>query len=575
NPKGKYEIGKDVDLHLYRSMIGSLMYLTASRPDIMFVVCACARHQVTPNEFHLHAVKRIFRYLKGHPKLGIWYPKDSPFDLVAYSDSDYGGATQDRKSTTGGCQFLVRRLILWQCKKQTIVSNSTTGEYVAAASGCRQVLWIQNQLLDYGLAFCDYHNMISILEKYEYNVDFHQIVDFVEASHISFGPLQGSKQRMKEPRFSLLWMFWSTARIETTDEGTKILATVDGKPRPISESSIMRNLKLNDEAGISSLPDAELFENLALMGYNILPNQKFSFQKGQFSHHWKFLIHTIMQCLSPKSTGFNEFSSNIATAVGEGSRTPTEPHHTPSPEAQQSPQHDLSSSILPPSSALPTAVDEPASPLGDDSQGEAFPIVSGLEAEQDRENIIKTSALPLDSPPRVTSLAVDEGSMQHKLYELTDLCTRLQRQQTEMASKIAAQDLEITSLKARIKLLEDKCDTRRRPAGHHAVAGKIFRRAFFGKPKYAPGHLIYPIYYVTRPHALPPPLPSPPQRRHYSLRPSHRRLFTPSHRDHTTATSYHPYLAYPMAAAALAVILATPTQPPRRHHYKQGFDFDN
>nr|GFB15526.1 putative ribonuclease H-like domain-containing protein [Tanacetum cinerariifolium] len=131
----------DVDLHLYRSMIGSLMYLTASRPDIMFAVYACTKHQVTPKECHLHVVKRIFRYLKGHPKLGLWHPKDSLFDLVAYSDSDYGGATQDRKSTTGGCQFLDRRLISWQCKKQTIIATSTTeAEYVAAASCCRQVL---------------------------------------------------------------------------------------------------------------------------------------------------------------------------------------------------------------------------------------------------------------------------------------------------------------------------------------------------------------------------------------------------------------------------------------------------
>nr|GFA17998.1 hypothetical protein [Tanacetum cinerariifolium] len=121
NPWGKDGTGKDVDLHLYRSMIGSLMYLTASRPDIMFVVCACSKHQVTPKECHLHAVKRIFRYLKGHPKLGLGYPKDSPFDLVAYSDIDYGGASQDRKSTSGGCQFLGRRLISWQCKEQTIL----------------------------------------------------------------------------------------------------------------------------------------------------------------------------------------------------------------------------------------------------------------------------------------------------------------------------------------------------------------------------------------------------------------------------------------------------------------------
>ncbi|GJT38177.1 putative ribonuclease H-like domain-containing protein [Tanacetum coccineum] len=145
---------ENVDVHLYRSMIGSLMYLTTSRPDIMFAVCACARFQVTSKVSHLHAVKRIFRYLKGQPKLGIWYPKDSPFDLEAYTDSDYAGASLDRKSTTGGCQFLGRRLISWQCKKQTIVANSTTeAEYVAASSCCGQVLWIQNQMLDYGYNF--------------------------------------------------------------------------------------------------------------------------------------------------------------------------------------------------------------------------------------------------------------------------------------------------------------------------------------------------------------------------------------------------------------------------------------
>nr|GEZ44805.1 hypothetical protein [Tanacetum cinerariifolium] len=113
NPWGKDGFGKDVELHLYRSMIGSLMYLTTSRPDIMFAI-------------------------------------SSSFDLVAYLDSDYGGASQDRKSTTGGSQFLGRMLISWQCKKQTIVATSTTeAEYVAAASCCGQVLWIQNQLLDY------------------------------------------------------------------------------------------------------------------------------------------------------------------------------------------------------------------------------------------------------------------------------------------------------------------------------------------------------------------------------------------------------------------------------------------
>nr|GEX53189.1 putative ribonuclease H-like domain-containing protein [Tanacetum cinerariifolium] len=127
--------GEDVDMHIYRSMIGSLIYLTSSRPNIMFAVCACARFQVTPKVSHLHAVKRIFRYLKGKPHLGLWYLKDSPFDLVAYSDSDYAGASLDRKSTTGGCQFLGSRLISWQCKKQTVVATSSTeAEYIAGAS---------------------------------------------------------------------------------------------------------------------------------------------------------------------------------------------------------------------------------------------------------------------------------------------------------------------------------------------------------------------------------------------------------------------------------------------------------
>ncbi|GJY56692.1 uncharacterized mitochondrial protein-like protein [Tanacetum coccineum] len=110
-PLLKDEDGEEVVVHIYRSMIGSLMYLTSSRPDIMFAVCACARYQVNLKVSHLHAMKRILRYLKGQPKLGLWYPKDSRFDLVAYTYSDYAGANLDRKSIIGGCQFLRCRLI--------------------------------------------------------------------------------------------------------------------------------------------------------------------------------------------------------------------------------------------------------------------------------------------------------------------------------------------------------------------------------------------------------------------------------------------------------------------------------
>ncbi|GJR41871.1 hypothetical protein Tco_1309974 [Tanacetum coccineum] len=184
--KLKDETDPPVNVHLYRSMIGSLMYLTASRPDIMFAVSACSRHQVTPLTSHLNAVKKIFKYLKGQPKLGLWYPKDSPFQLEAYSDSDYAGSHGDRKSTTGGCQFLGRRLISWQCKKQTIVATSSTeAEYVAAASCCGQVLWIQNQLLDYGFnfmntkIFIDNQSTICIVK----NPVFHQRTKHIEIRH--------------------------------------------------------------------------------------------------------------------------------------------------------------------------------------------------------------------------------------------------------------------------------------------------------------------------------------------------------------------------------------------------------
>ncbi|GKE05513.1 putative ribonuclease H-like domain-containing protein [Tanacetum coccineum] len=184
-PLLKDTYGKDVDEHLYRSMIGSLMYLTSSRPDIMFAVCAYVRFQVNPKSSHLHAMKRIFRYLKGQPKLGLWYPKDPPFDLVAYTDSDYVGASLDRKSTIGGCQFLGCRLISWQCKKQTVVANSTEAEYIAASSCCGQVLWIQNQLLDYGYNFMhtkiyiDNESIICIVK----NPDFHSKTKHIEIRH--------------------------------------------------------------------------------------------------------------------------------------------------------------------------------------------------------------------------------------------------------------------------------------------------------------------------------------------------------------------------------------------------------
>nr|GEX40790.1 hypothetical protein [Tanacetum cinerariifolium] len=304
--------------------------------------------------------------------------------------------------------------------------------------------------------------MVAILEKSEHNVDFYPIVDFVKASHLRYALTFKPTVYVSHIR-----QFWSTVKIETTEEGTKILATIDGNLRTVSKSSIRRNLKLNDEAGISSLPDAELFKNLTLMGYNISPNQKFTFQKGsvfpsvEVSHPYH---HAVFESKNPSFSGrIVPLFDSMLIPQGEGSGTPTESRHTPSPEAQPTSPTSHSSSSLPPittaniplviptaplsivvptdspqlrhytrrariaqSSALPPVAEELASPLRDVSQGEACPTVSSLEAEQDRANIAKTSTLPHESTSRVTSLTAEEGSMQQKFDELTALCTSLE-----------------------------------------------------------------------------------------------------------------------------------------------------
>ncbi|KAJ9552678.1 hypothetical protein OSB04_016723 [Centaurea solstitialis] len=198
NSIGPDHEGKDVDLRNYRSMVGSLMYLTASRPDIMFATCVCARYQAKPKESHLAAVKRIFRYLKGTPYYGIWYPKGLGFELQAYTDADYGGCNMDRKSTSGYLQFLGNKLVSWASKKQQGISTSTAeSEYVAAASCCSQVLWMQSQLRDYGLEYkkipiyCDSKSAIAISanpvqqsKTKHIDIRYHFLKDNVEKENI-------------------------------------------------------------------------------------------------------------------------------------------------------------------------------------------------------------------------------------------------------------------------------------------------------------------------------------------------------------------------------------------------------
>ncbi|GJV66901.1 retrovirus-related pol polyprotein from transposon TNT 1-94 [Tanacetum coccineum] len=147
-------LGIPVDHTRFRSMVGSLMYLTASRPDLVFAVCMCARYQASPTKKHLEALKRVFRYLKGTINWGLWYPKDTAMALTAYADADHAGCQDTRRSTSGSAQFLGDKLVSWSSKKQKSTAISTTeAEYIAMSGCCAQILWMRSQLTDYGFAF--------------------------------------------------------------------------------------------------------------------------------------------------------------------------------------------------------------------------------------------------------------------------------------------------------------------------------------------------------------------------------------------------------------------------------------
>ncbi|GKA20450.1 hypothetical protein Tco_0700439 [Tanacetum coccineum] len=150
-------------------MIGTLLYLTASRPDLQFAICMCARYQARPTEKHLLAVKRIFRYLRGTVNRGLWYSKDSSIALTAFADADHAGCQDTRRSTSGSMQFLGDRLISWSSKKQKSAAiSSTKAEYIALSGCCAQVLWTRSQLTDYDFTFnkipmyCDNKSSIAL-----------------------------------------------------------------------------------------------------------------------------------------------------------------------------------------------------------------------------------------------------------------------------------------------------------------------------------------------------------------------------------------------------------------------------
>nr|GEW71457.1 uncharacterized mitochondrial protein AtMg00810-like [Tanacetum cinerariifolium] len=404
---------EDVDVHTYRLMIDSLMYLTSSRPDIMFVVCACARFLATSKVSYLHAVKRIFRYLKGKPHLGLWCPTDSPFNLVAYFDSDYAGASLDRKFTTGVCQFLGCKLISWQCKKQIVVVTSST------------------------------------------KADPDQTVSSKDSSN----PL------MADNLPKIVW--YSTHHV-----------------------ALMKSWLVQKQTTLESidcLPNEEIFTELARMGYE-KPSTKLTFYKAFFSAQWKFIIHTILQCMSAKRTAWNEFSSSMASTViclatgrnfnfskAQVGDVFTHTTKYSSPALTQTVfanirkvekgfsrvETPLFEGMLVPQQAADlvaddVAIDDEPTPLSLPPTNtppplQELPSTSQVTPTPPPSPIAQPSSPPQQhQPSQPTTIFID------LLHTLLETCTTLTRGVKNLEQDKIAQALEITKLKQRVRKLEKK-----------------------------------------------------------------------------------------------------------------------
>ncbi|GJS25308.1 hypothetical protein Tco_0453940 [Tanacetum coccineum] len=462
-PLLKDEDGEEVDVYMYRSMIGLLMYLTSSRPDIMFAVCAYARYQVNPKVSHLHDVKRIFRYLKGQPKLGLWYPKDSPFDLVAYTDSDYAGASLDRKSTTGGCQFLRCRLISWQCKKQTVVANSTTeAEYVAIVVDKCFGFRI-NYLIMVILNTAGIINIVKIVRKRikrvgenknrkrdVWNKNRQRVlvskriersgelknrkrVEYIKNRQSVWNGIGVNAGDSKLMLLGLCYYCWvktvrlfrATVKVKTINGEVQLQALMDGKKIIITESIVRRDLQLEDAEGVDCLPNATIFEELTRMG--------------------------------AKTTAWNEFSSIMASviiclAINQ--------------------KFNFSNYIFESMVKNLDNTDEAVNKEMGNSLERTVTTATSLDAEQDRGNIAKTQskATPNESSSLGTTLGGDPRRQETmgdtitqnrlKLKELMAMCTNLQQRVLDLEKTKTTQAEEIVILKKRVKRLKKK-DRRR------------------------------------------------------------------------------------------------------------------
>ncbi|GJU14942.1 putative ribonuclease H-like domain-containing protein [Tanacetum coccineum] len=423
----------DVDVHLYRSMIASLMYLTASRPNIMFAVCACARFQVTPKISHLLAVKRIFRYLKGKLTLGLWYSRDSSFELVAYTDSDYAGATQDRKSRTGGC----------------ISKEVGTPRYLSLVVPLKKVgdEAVHKELGDRMESVATTDSSLEV-EQDSVNAVRHILMLPVQVTAAEVNPIICT---------SCIEQFWATAKVQTVNGVRQLQALVDKKRVIVTKSSIMRDLHLDDAKGTDCLLTATIFEELARMGAKsttwnefsssmasliicLATNQKFNLSKYIFDamvKHLdggvKFLMYPLFANMKRDGKDFSGritplFDTMMVQAtkeVGEDSDHPT--------DFTQIPIIDQPSTSFKPKKKQPSKKTQ---------RQEA-------EVSQDETKHEESVSTPSNDPQPSS-----EDSMQ--LTDLMVLCTKLQTHVLDLEKAKDAQVKEIDALKKRIQRLERK-----------------------------------------------------------------------------------------------------------------------
>nr|GEW86105.1 uncharacterized mitochondrial protein AtMg00810-like [Tanacetum cinerariifolium] len=482
-PKSQDESDDAVNVHLYRSMIGSFMYLTAFRPDIMFAVSACSRHPVTHLTSHLNDVKKIFKYLKGQPNLGLWYLRDSLFQLEAYSDSDYAGSYGDRKSTIGGCQFLGRRLISWQCKKQTIVATSTTeakyasnvagsigvpvgvqvhavgwvcaGSCTIPADSYYTILTASNwfMLMDWFLLLLVYavglvpansyatpagyvwtllllkisntvwdnHNKVAYLEKGKGWEAYEQILDFLNRSHIRYALTHHPSVVFD----SLVKQFWATTTVRTLEAGpSDIIATIDGTKVVVSESLIRTQLQLNDVNGL-----------------------------------YEFTLHDVldgMREIGP-STAAQETSVREPTPMREPTSSPMReptPFHEPTPDSPippSPPPYSRSKEVGPTTSTRPPSLTRQTSFQADVSEG-GGDFVSSPKSNEASQTPAVIAAGSTEDSAALTALSL-------KLDRCIDMVTSLENE-LDVTKKVLGG--AVLKLVTRLKWLEGLLQQRKR-----------------------------------------------------------------------------------------------------------------